>query len=132
MCIETNIRRVYIHHFFQKSHNISDKKLLPIIETTLDKKNPRVWYWALMDYGSALPKKVKNPNRKSKHYVRQPAFKGSNREVRGLILKVLTEAGPLRGNELQKRIPREELLKNLTNLVREGFLRKGKGQYRVV
>ena len=53
-CIETNIRTVYIHHFFPDQKNISDAVLLPHIKNTLDTKHPREWYWALMDYGSFL------------------------------------------------------------------------------
>lgn len=121
-CIETNIRRTYIHHFFPYARNVSDKKLLALIEATMDKKNPREWYWALMDYGATLGKKIKNPNRKSKHYVRQSAFKGSNREVRGLILKTLVTAGPLSGGELRKYIQNKKLEEILKELTREGFL----------
>ncbi|MBP7967097.1 A/G-specific adenine glycosylase, partial [Candidatus Woesebacteria bacterium] len=44
--IETNIRRIYIHHFFSYASNISDKQLYPFIEKTVDKKNPREWYYA--------------------------------------------------------------------------------------
>ncbi len=89
--IETNIRRVYIHHFFTDSAIVSDVELMPLIEKTFDTKNPRQWVWALMDYGSYLPKIVKNPNRKSSHYAKQSKFKGSIREVRGAILKTLIE-----------------------------------------
>jgi len=131
-CIETNIRRTYIHHFFPHAKNVSDKKLLPIIEATMDKKNPREWYWALMDYGSTLPKKIKNPNRKSKHYVRQKPFKGSNREVRGRILKTLLNNGPMNEDVLKKHIKQKELTKNLHTLVSEGFLKKQKERYAVM
>ncbi len=89
--IETNIRRVYIHHFFTDSTTVTDAELMPIIEKTFDTKNPRQWVWALMDYGSHLPKIVKNPNRKSKHYIKQSKFTGSIREVRGAILKTLIQ-----------------------------------------
>lgn len=127
--IETNIRRVFIHHFFPRLQNISDKKLLPLIEETLDKKNPREWYWALMDYGAALPKHVKNPNRRSRHYAKQRPFKGSNREVRGLILKAFINRGSLSHHDLRKHIRHKELEKNLRDLAREGFLKKEQKQY---
>lgn len=88
--IETNIRRVYIHHFFPKAqHPVSDTQLIPFIEKTVDRLNPREWYYALMDYGATLPKHILNPNRRSKHYTKQGAFEGSNRQLRGLILKFL-------------------------------------------
>jgi A/G-specific adenine glycosylase len=87
--IETNIRRVYIHHFFPRRKNVEDTALLPIVAATLDKKNPREWYWALMDYGSHLRKTLPNPNRRSARYRPQSEFKGSRRELRGKILKIL-------------------------------------------
>lgn len=39
--IETNIRRVYLHHFFVDQLDISDKQLLPIINKTWSCDNPR-------------------------------------------------------------------------------------------
>lgn len=88
--IETNIRRVFIHRFFGDKREVSDKEILPLVEVTLDTKNPREWYYALMDYGAHLPKDArKNPNRQSKHYTRQSMFKGSLRELRGKIIRSL-------------------------------------------
>jgi A/G-specific adenine glycosylase len=90
--IETNIRRVFIHQFFGDQEGIGDKEILPLVEATLDRRQPREWYWALMDYGAQLPKLVqKNPNTQSKHYTKQSAFKGSLREMRGKIIRVLSE-----------------------------------------
>ena len=130
--IETNIRRVFIHHFFKNHHNVHDKDILPLIKKTLDRKNPREWYWALMDYGSALPKTVMNPNKKSRHYAKQKPFKGSNREVRGLILRILLEKGSLPPTQLKVYIDRPELRKNLNDLVREGFLKKQRNAYTLI
>lgn len=126
--IETNIRRVYIHHFPQLENRtfklVHDKELMPHIEATLDRKNPREWYWALMDYGSALAKDIPNPNRKSKHYVRQSKFKGSNREVRGKILKLLTEQANATEAIFKKYIVSDSLILNLLALEHEGFIQK--------
>jgi A/G-specific adenine glycosylase len=88
--IETNIRTVYIHHFFSDHGNVHDSELLPLIQETLDAQNPRRWYSALMDYGSSIKKTHPNPNRKSSHYTKQSTFKGSLRQVRGAIIKLLT------------------------------------------
>lgn len=88
--IETNIRRVFIHHFFADKENVRDKEIMPLVEKTLPPKNKiRDWYWALMDYGSLAIPKGENPNKKSAHYVRQKPFEGSRRSVRALILKTL-------------------------------------------
>lgn len=92
--IETNIRRIFIYHFFKSRKEVNDKDILPLVEMTLDIENPREWYYALMDYGSQLPKVAhKNSNTQSKHYLKQSAFKGSLRELRGKIIRALG-AGP--------------------------------------
>lgn len=85
--IETNIRRVYLHHFFPGKEGVADTELMPIIEETQDKNNPREWYYALMDYGSWLAKQVPNANVRSKHYTKQSAFEGSLRQLRGKLVR---------------------------------------------
>lgn len=87
--IETNIRRIFIHHFFQDKSGIDDKEIALLVEATMDYTNPRQWYWALMDYGTYLATQVENPNRKSKHYTKQSKFEGSVRKIRGEILRQL-------------------------------------------
>jgi A/G-specific adenine glycosylase len=88
--IETNIRALYIFFFYPKTLAVSDTDLLLLIEQTLYRENPRKWYYALMDYGAELKRKVKNPNRKSAHYTKQAKFEGSLRQARGAILRQLT------------------------------------------
>lgn len=88
--IETNIRAVFIHTFFKEQTEITDKQLYPLIEQTLDVHNPREWYYALMDYGVVLKKKLKNPSRRSAHHTKQSRFEGSDRQIRGMILRYLT------------------------------------------
>lgn len=89
--IETNIRSVYIYHFCTDSEsNIRDTDIIPHIEATLDTKNPRDWYYALMDYGHMLKKTIGNSSRRSKHYTKQGAFQGSRRQLRARILFLLT------------------------------------------
>ena len=87
--IETNIRRVFIHHFFTGDEPVSDALILPLVEATLDLDNPREWYYALMDYGTWLAGRVENPNRRSRHYSKQSAFEGSDRQIRGRVLRFL-------------------------------------------
>lgn len=87
--IETNIRRVFIHFFFRDKKNISDADLVPIIERALYKKNPRLWYSALMDYGALALDGIANPNRQSRHYAKQSRFEGSRRYARAKIVDYL-------------------------------------------
>lgn len=87
--IETNIRTVYIHHFFANSIAVSDATINELVAQTVDNENPREWYWALMDYGSSLKKQYGNASRRSKHYSKQSSFVGSRRQLRGAVLKQL-------------------------------------------
>lgn len=128
--IETNIRRVVIHHFFPETENVSDAEVLPYVEGMLDRMNPREWYYAMMDYGTHLAARVPNPNRRSKHYTKQSRFQGSDRELRGKILQLLIEKrslkrlhDPHKHDDTMKRLDRI-----LQDLVKEGFIKKaGKG-----
>lgn len=130
--IETNIRRIFIHHFFQDETNIDDKKILPLVAETIDEDNPRDWYYALMDYGSVLPRKVVNPNRKSKHYSIQSPLEGSDRQIRGLIIKQLLQK-PLNAFSLANSIVKDEsrVKKILTKLRNEGFVIEDEGVYKI-
>lgn len=116
--IETNIRRIYLNHFFAGQDGVSDSQLLPLISETLDRSNPREWYWALMDYGATLPKLTANPNRRSRHYGVQPRFEGSLRQLRGQVTRQLL-AGPVRVGDLPAdgRLPAV-----LEALAKEGFI----------
>ncbi len=127
--IETNIRTVFIQIFFPRATEVHDDDILPLVEATLDRNNPRTWYYALMDYGVALKKICDNPSRKSAHHIIQSRFEGSERQIRGMILKLLTEHKRLSWNELTMHIPREEarIKKNLESLCNEGFVKSEHG-----
>ncbi len=90
LIIETNIRTVYIHHFFHDDTDVLDVDIQKVVARTLDTANPREWYYALMDYGVFLKKTVGNQNSRSKHYTKQSTFKNSDRQIRGAILRLLT------------------------------------------
>lgn len=102
--IETNIRSVYLHHFFPGKKQVSDKQLLQLIEKTLDKKNAREWYWALMDYGNYLKKTHPNPSRASKHHIVQAKFSGSNRQLRGQLLRLGLASAKLSKDQLYREL----------------------------
>jgi A/G-specific adenine glycosylase len=145
--LETNIRSAYIHHFFQECHGVSDAELLPLVEATLDRDDPRDWYYALMDYGTWLKKVYPNPSRRSRHETTQPPFSGSHRQLRAEILRlflgqttnrsgdiasgddaVLTAedvVGLLQGWDVEK------VRTALQDLTGEGFLSGPEGLYRL-
>jgi A/G-specific adenine glycosylase len=149
-CIETNIRRVFIHHFFSakkksrinadknadlRGYKISDAEILKIAELAFDQQNSREWHWALMDYGSHLRttlslSKGGNPNRRAKNYAVQSKFEGSIRQIRGAILKQLLIKN-MTAVELIKVIGKDakktkEILKTLEA---EGLIKQHKKRY---
>jgi A/G-specific adenine glycosylase len=137
--IETNIRSVFIHHFFPDTADVRDSRILPLVEATLDRENPRVWYWALMDYGTMLKETTANPGRRSAHYARQSPFSGSNREIRGAILKRLIDAGrpgvcgAMTETEIIAALTMdpERIRKVLAQLISEGFIIGERGRCRI-
>lgn len=86
--LDTNIRRVYLHFFFQDQANVSDKDILKIAQKAVWKKNSREWHYALFDYG-ATALKDKKINRRSKHYTKQSKFAGSLRFFRAEVIRFL-------------------------------------------
>lgn len=89
--IETNVRTVYFYHFFDDSLSVTDVELREKVIETVDTEHPREWYWAMMDYGSWLKRQGFGANNKSAHYKKQAPLKGSLREMRGVLLKLLSE-----------------------------------------
>jgi A/G-specific adenine glycosylase len=127
--VETNIRSVFIHHFFHDRDGVKDSEILPLVEQTLDANRPRQWYYALMDYGVALKEQHPNPSRRSAHYTIQPPFEGSLRQIRGMILRALVKNPGITEPALVKEINRDvdRVGKCLQQLCKEGFvLKKGK------
>ncbi|MBI4118043.1 MAG: A/G-specific adenine glycosylase [Parcubacteria group bacterium] len=127
--IETNIRTVFIHHFFEnrtrQKIKVDDKDILKLVEQTLPADNPREWYWALMDYGTHIKEMYGNPNVIARAYKKQSRFKGSDREIRGAVLKALIgKPEALSLNTIIKYVGGEKLRiqKQLSALIREGFL----------
>lgn len=127
--IETNIRRVFIHHFFEDSAEVSDAEIFPLVAETVDKDSPRDWYYALMDYGTYLAKTVINPNRRSKHYAVQSKFEGSVRQVRGELLRYFLKNNEAEYEELQEQFTDERLGNALGGLVKDGLIRKSGTKY---
>lgn len=128
--LETNIRTVYIHHFFQNQVVVSDKDIIEVLAETLDREHAREWYWALMDYGTHLKKAVGNLSRRSKTYAKQSAFHGSRRQIRGQVLRLLGE-GPCTTAALKKRIPDPRLQSVLDDLIGERLIQKRGRSYRL-
>jgi A/G-specific adenine glycosylase len=127
--IETNIRRVFIHAFFPHAKKVPDAKLFPLIEAALPKAGSpkgsfREWYSALMDYGTHLKATMPNPNKRSSHYTKQSAFRGSVRELRGEFLRIATRGIITKKSLLAsyQKEDKERAEKALAGLVKDGIL----------
>jgi A/G-specific adenine glycosylase len=131
--IETNIRRVFIHHFFEDREGVDDKELLPLVEDALDRESPREWYYALMDYGTHLAKTVPNPNRRSKHHTIQSTFEGSDRQIRGAILRALVKENLMFDALLEQTgcSDKERFAKVLQSVVHDGLVEVESDYYRL-
>jgi A/G-specific adenine glycosylase len=131
--IETNIRAAVIHFFFQGESAVRDGAIFPILEQALDRKRPRIWYWALMDYGAALKKLTPNPSRKSAHYTKQSPFEGSFRQLRGRLIRSLVSQGPAGAEELRRRTGMEpaDFYRVMGALEKEYMVAEKEGVYRI-
>lgn len=106
--IETNVRQVYIHHFFSQQESVTDVEILAKVTKTLPPENARAWYAAIMDYGTYLKQQYGNNTRKVQGYTKQSTFKGSKREVRGAIIRALAKK-PLSLTELEQLVTAERI-----------------------
>jgi len=133
--IETNIRRVYIGRFFHDREGVNDRDIKPLVEQTLDRVDARNWYYALMDYGAMMGKGLtgRNPNRKSAHYRRQTPFRGSDRKIRGDVLRMLLSEPRLPAGEIAVRagVDAGKTLKILESLEKDGMVKEERGMYAI-
>lgn len=130
--VETNIRTVYINHFFKNKGIVADRDILSLVEHTLDTDKPREWMYALMDYGSYLKSQGRAHNARAKSFTQQSKFKGSVREVRGAIMKFFTEKevlGPHDQKEFEKKFNDGRFTQALNGLVKDGLIEKRKSCY---
>ncbi len=141
--LETNVRAVFLFYFFPDRQKVPDRELEPLVEATLDREDPRSWYYALMDYGSALKKREPNPGRRSSAYSRQSPFEGSHRQVRAAVLHSLAARGELSPDALLSAVAEElgprgrkpdlntRVARALSELSAEGFLEVRDGAVRL-
>jgi A/G-specific adenine glycosylase len=131
--IETNIRTVLFYHLLGNRTEVPDSELLTLSATLLNKEDPRTWYYALMDYGAYLKANRVQLNAKSKHYTKQSRFAGSDRQVRGAIVRLLTlepaltELAIVRGT---KHTP-HQVRAQLSALKKDGLVHKQKTRWSI-
>jgi A/G-specific adenine glycosylase len=130
--IETNIRSVYLYHFFRKRRSVHDRELMPLIEATLDIRSAREWFYALMDYGVHLKQSQSNPSRRSTHHVKQPRFEGSDRQARGKLLRAIARRSmSLASLSTSADIGKDKAERLLVQMIREGLISRSGGRYRI-
>jgi A/G-specific adenine glycosylase len=118
--IDINIRRVLIHEF-----SLSDKITLPELKEMAGKLIPKsksaLWHNALMDYGSSLHIDVK---KKIPPATKQSTFKGSDRELRGEILRRLIKGGKVKISDLEAEFPSDRITRAVDGLAKDKLVKK--------
>jgi A/G-specific adenine glycosylase len=145
--VETNIRTAVSHHFRLLAGDgdavLRERDILAIVDATLDRDDPRNWYYALMDYGAALKRQRIGGGLRSAGS-REP-YAGSRRALRAAVLRVLlgTPGATRTGVATSLEVTTTRSGRNLSNgedprldevlaaLVAEGFLRLEGGRYYV-
>lgn len=122
--IETNIRTVVLFFFFAGREGVHDSEIEPLVAELCPQKRAREWYYAMMDFGVFLKRYRVAPNALSKHYRKQSRFAGSNRQLRGAVLRELVTSGATSLTLLGKRLGRDgkEIGAIVEVLEREGLL----------
>lgn len=139
--LETNVRTVFLHELYPGAERVPDSQLVPLVRACCPDGaadggvGPRLWYYALLDYGAWLKKMVPNPSRRSASHARASRFEGSHRQKRAAMVRLLlahrgegatTEALATEMGEEERRAGREPLdlaaaTSLLEELSREGF-----------
>jgi A/G-specific adenine glycosylase len=129
--IDTNIRTVYHHFFLREMETVGKSDIVLIIEATLYLDSPREWYYALFDYGSMLKRDKKDLGAGKRR--KQSTFRGSDRELRGAILRLLLDTEGMTEDQLLARLPsdNERTLRLVSQLHEEGLLEIRDGIIRI-
>ena len=98
--VDTNIRRVLIASGFA-DESMTHKEVQAVADALLLRGRSRDWHNALMDYGSEVLTADKTSIAPTS---RQPKFKRSSRQVRGVIIRVLTQNNSLSLRQLLSQL----------------------------
>jgi A/G-specific adenine glycosylase len=126
--VDTNIRRILINEF-HLPQTISDADLWNLATTCLPIDRSRDWHNALMDYG-ALYLTAQKSGIKSKS--QQSTFEGSDRQIRGKILRSLLQK-PMALSELVTtfNLEPERLAPILKKMIQEKIIQEKNTTYHV-
>lgn len=130
--VDTNIRRVLIASGFA-DETMSDNQLQPIAESVLLRGRSRDWHNALMDYGSQV---LTSSSTGISPTSTQPCYEGSSRQVRGAVIRALTETNELGLGDLMLLLDcdleESELKSIMSQLMVDGLVEQVRGDiYRI-
>ena len=136
--LETNIKTAVLFHHFQNTEKVHDKEIKEILQEVQayglqEGYDPRTIYTALMDYGFYLKSRGVQLNAKSVHYRPQAAFKGSLRQARGALLRLLLQTPEgISKATLKRKLPLERCSEALEALEKEGYIKKQATRYYLI
>ena len=120
--VDTNIRRVLIASGFA-DENMSEKELQSVADSVLLKGRSRDWHNALMDYGSQV---LTSSSTGISPTSTQSCYEGSSRQIRGAIIRILTETEGIRLQGLIEKldcdVDQPELESIMKQLVSDGLV----------
>jgi A/G-specific adenine glycosylase len=101
--VDTNIRRIFIAEGFAEER-MTLEQLQKVAESLLLKGHSRDWHNALMDYGSEV---LTASSSGISSISRQSKFSGSTRELRGVIIRLLTCTDSICLNDILGELEKE-------------------------
>ncbi len=119
--VDTNVRKVLIH-LLDLPHDTPIKEIERIAEQLLPRSDIRQWHYALMDYARVAM--TPDVNRSIKPLSRQSKFEGSLRQIRGEIIRQLTNKKRLRIDQVAKDMNRTlaDVRRAAEGLARDGLV----------
>ncbi|MFX1606919.1 MAG: Fe-S cluster assembly protein HesB [Promethearchaeota archaeon] len=122
--VDTNIRRVLIASGFA-DESMLGRELQDVADRVLLKGRSRDWHNALMDYGSTvLTSSATGISPTSK----QPCYDGSSRQIRGEVIRILTQSDGVSIGDLRSKLNCEieplDLERIVNGLVSDGLVEK--------
>ncbi|MBI5391323.1 A/G-specific adenine glycosylase [Candidatus Woesearchaeota archaeon] len=118
--IDTNIRRVLIHEL-GLPEDVTMKELEQTAVAVIPPQQSCIWHNALMDYGALLATAKKTG---IKPLSQQSKFEGSERQIRGKIVRLLLQEREVTVQKLRSEMNDPRLIKIMEQMRREGILQK--------
>lgn len=135
--VETNIRTVVLHHCVQDADLVGDDEISYSVRSLIRCAlhcdiSPRLFYSAMMDYGSHLKRSGVQVNARSRHYTKQSRFDGSVRQSRGALLRLFLAANTGISKERMERLGFQRITEGLLGLIADGLVEKRGAYYYLV